>query len=169
MVFLGSTHFLVAQLKTDFAMHPLFKHLIGDWKSEGTFKNAAGAEVKITEEWSGKAASDDEFVMEGVRFINGERQEYKWTFTHNSTTGLYEATHAVTTNGGETKRFEASISDADLTMELLYVGNGLSSISVKDSFPGTDRNTLESIVKLTGESGETDLSGKMTHVRVQKP
>ena len=166
---LGAANPLRAQEKTDFASHPLFKLLIGEWKSEGILKNAEGKEVKIVEEWTGKASAEGEFVMEGHRMINEDKQEYTWTFSHNANTGLYEATHNVKSNGGDIKRFEASISEVDLTMELRFVGDGASSIVVKDSFPGTDHDTLESEVTLTGSGGETNLSGKLIHKRVKKP
>ena len=166
---LGMAHPIHAQQKTDFAAHPLFKLLIGKWKSEGILKNAEGKEIKIVEEWIGKASAEGEFVMEGQRMINDDKQEYTWTFSHNANTGLYEATHTVKSNGGDIKRFEASISEVDLTMELRFVGDGSSSIVVKDSFPGTDHDTLESEVTLTGSGGEMNLSGKLIHKRVKKP
>ena len=166
---LGTVNPLQAQEKTDFAAHPLFRLLIGEWKSEGTLKNAEGKEIKIVEEWTGKASAAGEFVMEGHRLIDQDKQEYIWTFSHNAATGLYEATHNVKSNGGDIKRFEASVSDVDLTMELRLVGDGASSIVVKDSFPGPDRDTLESEVTLTGSGGETNLSGKIIHKRVKKP
>jgi hypothetical protein len=167
--FLGVTAPLPAQQKTDFAAHPLFKLLIGEWKSEGVLKNAEGKEIKIVEEWTGKASAAGEFVMEGHRVVDQDKQEYIWTFSHNAATGLYEATHNVKSNEGDIKRFEASVSDVDLTMELRLVGDGASSIVVRDSFPGPDRDTLESEVTLTGSGGETNLSGKIIHKRVKKP
>lgn len=169
MYFLLPVYPLQAQQKTDFAKHPFFKCLIGEWKSEGILKNPEGNEVKIVEEWTGKATPEGEFVMAGHRLINDDKQEYTWTFSHNPTTGLYEATHLVKADGGDAKRFEASISEVDLTMELRLIGDGASGITIKDSFPDADRNTLESDVILTGSSGETTLSGKLTHKRVKKP
>lgn len=169
MCFLGMSGPLPAQQTTDSANHPFFKHLIGEWKSEGVLKNPEGNEVKITEEWTGKAMPDGGFVMEGHRVINDDRQEYTWTYSHNATTGLYEATHTIKSDASDIKRFEASISDVDLTMELRLVGDGGSGIIIKDSFPDSDHNTLESDVKLTGSGGETTLSGKLIHKRVKKP
>lgn len=160
---------LSAQQTTDFGKHPFFKHLIGEWKSEGTLKNAEGKEIKIVEEWTGKATAAGEFVMQGHRLIDSDKQEYVWTFTHNTATGLYEAVHLVAANGGETKRFEASVSDVDLTMELRLVGDGGAAITIKDSFTGADHDTLESAVLLTGSGGETNLSGKLVHHRVKSP
>jgi hypothetical protein len=167
--FVGMINPLQAQQETSFAAHPLFKLLIGEWKSEGILQNADGKEVKIVEEWTGKASAEGEFVMEGHRMISDEKQEYTWTFSHNANTGLYEATHIIKSNGGDIKRFEASISEVDLTMELRFVGDGSSSIVVKDSFPRADHDTLESEVTLTGSGGETNLSGKLIHKRVKKP
>ena len=169
MYFLGPVHPLSAQQKFGFATHPLFKCLIGEWKSEGVLKNPEGNEIKIVEEWTGKTTAEGEFVMEGCRLINDEKQEFTWTFSHNEATGLYEAVHVVSSNGGETKRFEASVSDVDLTMELRLVGDGDSGITIKDSFADAAHDTLNSDVNLTSSGGATTLSGKLTHKRVKKP
>ena len=160
---------LPAQQKIDFVKHLFFKHLIGDWKSQGTLKNAEGKEIKLEEEWTGKVTAEGEFVMEGHRLIDNEKQDYTWTFIHNTVTGLFEAVHSVAVNEGETKRFEASISEVDLTMELRLTGDGGAAISIKDSFSDADHAILESAVVLTGSRGETNLSGKLVHHRVKKP
>lgn len=154
--------------RPDFASHPFFKLLLGNWKSEGVLKNADGMEIKITEEWTGKVTNEGEFSIEGRRLMDNEKQEYTWTFTHNVSTGLYEAVHFVAASGGEKRRFEASISEVELTMELRMVGDGASSLTIKDSFSTPEHNELESTVLMTGSGGETNLSGKVVHRRVKK-
>ncbi len=159
----------LAEEKPNFATHPLFRHLIGEWKSAGTLTKPDGSEIKMVEEWTGRATTEGSFVMDGFRLIDSEKQEYTWTFTHNPATGLYEAAHHMTSNGGETKRFEVSVSEVELTMELRLVGDNLSSITVKDSFADKDMDTLNSEVTLTGSGGETTISGKLTHKRLKMP
>lgn len=159
----------IGQEKSGLLNHPLFKHLVGEWKSEGVLKATEGREVKIEEEWTGEMSGEGTFVMKGRRLINDDRQDYVWTFSQNATTGLIEATHEVTGDKDGSKRFEVSISDVDLTMALKYSGESQSSITVKDAFDGKTRDTLNSEVTLTGSNGETTLSGSLKHKRVKKP
>lgn len=160
---------LGAEEKSGFAAHPFFKLLVGEWKTEGVLKSKEGREVKIVEEWTGKVTDEGEFVMKGQRQINEDRQEYEWTFSRNSATGLVEAVHHVANDSNEAKRFEVSISEIDLTMELKHAGDNQSAIILKDSFPDKNKDTLQSEVTLTGDTGETTLSGSLTHKRVKKP
>lgn len=169
LCFLSTATQVPAEDKMDFAKHPLFKLLIGEWKSEGTLKGPVGKEVKVEEEWTGKATAENEFVMEGRRQIDQDKQTYEWKFVHNAATGQFTATHHVTSNGEESKRFEVSVSEVALTMELRLIGDGDSAITVKDAFSDKDHDTLESEVTLTGTAGETNLSGKIVHTRVKKP
>ena len=107
--------------------------------------------------------------MKGKRMINEDQQEYVWTFSQNTTTGLIEAKHDVTGDTDGPKRFEVSISDVDLTMELKYSGENQSAITVKDAFDGGTKDTLKSEVTLTGSSGETTLSGTLVHKKAKAP
>lgn len=155
--------------KTDFSNHPFFKLLIGDWKSEGKLKAADGREVAISEEWTGKATAEGTFVMTGRRVIGDDPQEFEWTLSHNANTGSWEAVHEIKAKPDQTKRFEVSVSEVELTTELQYHGDGGASITLKDAFAGKERDVLESEVTLTGVNGETTLSGKITHKRIKKP
>jgi hypothetical protein len=157
----------IAQEKVDFTTHPFFKLLVGEWKSEGSLEGRDGNTVKMKEEWRGSVSTEGCFLMKGSRTLNEDKQEYLWTISFNPSTGLFEAIHEITSTGGETKRFEASVSEVDLTMELLMNGDGSGSIVVKDSFPKKHHNTLASDVILTDSSGMTSLSGTITHERVQ--
>ena len=156
-----------AQEKVNFSEHPFFKLLIGEWKSEGTLDGKDGNTVKMKEEWHGSVSPEGCFLMKGSRTLNEDVQSYQWTISFNPSTGLFEAIHETTTSGGETKRFEASVSEVDLTMELRMNGDGSGAIVVKDSFPKEHHNTLESEVILTDSSGMTTLSGTITHERVK--
>lgn len=156
-----------AQEKVNFATHPFFKLLIGEWKSEGTLEGQDGNTVKMKEEWHGSVSPEGCFLMKGSRALNQDEQRYQWTISFNPSTGLFEAIHETTSSGGETKRFEASVSEVELTMELRMNGDGSGAIVVKDSFPKEHHNTLESEVILTDSSGATTLSGTITHERVK--
>ncbi len=160
---------LLSQDKTDFANHPFFKLLIGQWKAEGTLKNAMGEESRVVEEWKAKASGDGALLIEGWRQINDDRHDFRWNVTHNPATGLYEATHVVNGNEAEAQRFEASISEVALTMELKAPLGSSGSILLKDSFTDNTHNVIRTEVTLTGDSGEVTLTGEIKHERQKEP
>ena len=90
-VLLLLTSALSAQEKFDFKTHPFFKHLIGEWSSEGERKYADGRVVKVKMEWKTEAV-ENSLVMEGTRERDGQTNHFKWTFTH-ADSGLIEATY----------------------------------------------------------------------------
>jgi hypothetical protein len=166
---LYSVHHAESAEKFNFATHPFFKLLIGGWESEGKLVGTDGKEVLIKEEWKGIATQEGGFVIEGNRLLNQDKQAFLWTFSFNASTGLFEALHEIKTGSGETQRFEASVSEVSLTMELRLTGEGHSSIVVKDSFSDAERKTLMSEVTLTDFSGVPYLSGTVKHTRVKFP
>jgi opacity protein-like surface antigen len=152
-------------LALDFATHPFFKHLIGDWEAKGELKGENDNTVTVTETWTGKADAGDSFFIEGTRTINGDTQSFRWTITHNPATEGYEA--ILTSNGdGQPLRFEASLSDVDMVMRMKAItGGGDSSISLEDSFADEAKETLHTKVTFTGDQGQTTLEGTIVHTR----
>ncbi len=158
-----------AEDKFDFKTHFFFKHLIGEWITEGELKGTDGNVVKLKEEWKAEALGDDTFVIEGTRELNGQPENYKWTVTRNASTGLFEAAHRASDNNPDTQRFEINFSEAEMKMEWTgFLGGGDSKAVLVDTFAGTDRDAFESDVKLTNESGATTLSGILKSKRVKK-
>ena len=156
-----------AQQQLDFTKHAFFKHLIGEWRAKGDLKGADGNITTLKEEWKGSVTGEGAFVIEGKRELNKDMQDYRWTICATATSGLFEVTYFVNANGGQTLRFEASVSEADLTMELSApLGEG--TLKITDSFPGSERDTLLSKVNLTDGGGKTTLSGTITNKRVKK-
>lgn len=152
----------------DLAQHAFFKHLIGDWKAEGELKGENSNVVTITETWTGKAETADGFSIEGTRTMNGDTQRFNWTITRNPATDSYEA--VLTSADGQTIRFEGSVSDVTLVMDLKTItGNGNSSITVQDSFAEGSKDTINSKVTFTGDQGQTTLEGTIIHKRVKAP
>ena len=152
----------------DLAQHAFFKHLIGDWKAEGELKGENNNVVTITETWTGKADAVDSFFIDGSRTMNGDTQAFKWVFTHNAATDSYEA--MLTGADGQMIRFEGSVSDVTLVMDLKAItGNGNGSIAVQDSFAEGSKDTLNSKVTFTGDQGQTTLEGTIIHKRVKAP
>jgi hypothetical protein len=146
----------------DLGKHAFFKHLIGDWEAQGELKGQDNNAVTITETWTGKADVADSFYIEGSRTINGETQTFKWTIIHNAATDGYEA--ELSGSDGQTIRFEGSLSEADLVMNMKAItGGGDSSITLQDSFTDEKKDTLETKVTFVGDQGQTTLSGTITH------
>lgn len=156
---------LLSQEKTDFANHPFFKHLIGRWTAEGTLKNVMGEESRLVEEWKATVSGEGALLIEGWRQINDDRHDFRWNITHNQATGLYEATHVVNGNEADAQRFEASVSDVALTMELKAPLGSSGSILLKDSFTDNTHDVMRTEVTLTGDAGEVTLSGEVKHRR----
>ena len=159
---------MFAQQAPNFATHIFFKHLIGTWEAEGELKGQDGNLIKVKEEWTGKATAEGEFLMEGRRELNENKQTFRWSITHNPATDSYEA--VLTTDGNEAGnlRFEGHVSEVNLTMEFKATVGAGGSITVLDSFTGNDKNSIESKITFLGDSGETTLSGTITHKRVKQ-
>ncbi len=150
----------------DMAQNVFFKALVGSWKAEGKLVNKEGKDVLITEEWTGRMVSADAFAVEGTRVLNGEKSAFKWSYIHNAATDIYEAN--LTGEDGNVIRFEGSFSDVNLTLELKSItGAGMSSITLLDSFKNEAHSVLETKVNFTGEQGENNLSGTVTHTKVE--
>ncbi len=152
--------------KTDFKNHPFFKYMIGEWTGEGELKDAHDALVKFKMEWKADVEGENTFVVEGNREINGNAQTYKWTIIHNPTTGAYEATHK--SPDSEAVRFEVLVPEGEMRIEMTMLGNAESKMTVIDSFPDKDFNTLETKVTIVDDSGATTLSGTILQKRVKK-
>jgi hypothetical protein len=160
---------LVADEKGGFKQSEFFKAFAGDWSMEGELKGTEGKVIKFKEDWKAEILNDDTLSVEGKRVLDGNEQSYKWTFTHNPTTGLYEASHAFA-DSGDSIRFEVNLMEAEMKMEMTaIVGSGNSKVSIIDSFPEKDRDSLESKIALVDDTGATTLSGTVTHKRSKKP
>ncbi len=159
---------LPAQQPRDLSSHVFFKHLIGQWEAHGELKGQDNNNVKVKEEWTGKATPEGEFIIEGRRELNDNRQTFRWTITHNATTDSYEA--VLTTDGNEAGnlRFEGHVSEVNLTIELKAAIGANGSVTVIDGFAADDKNTIESKIAFLGDNGETTLSGTITHKRVKQ-
>ena len=159
---------VAAETPKDLSQHVFFKHFLGEWKAAGELKGEDGKVIPITETWKGSAAGDSAFVTEGKRTLNNETKSFKWTFTHNPATDTFDAV-LEGEPGDQPLRFEAMISDVNLTLELKAITGTNSAITVKDEFTDEKHETISSDVTFTGESGQTTLEGTITHTKVNQP
>ncbi len=138
-----------------------FSAIKGDWVGDGEVLNAApggdGAATPIHEEWSA-GREDDRFVIRGTRLAGEETQEFRWIFTFNASTELYECEYWHT--GMETELiFEVSLNGNRAELRTAFGENGgelLVSNLVKE-------NRIEGLVEVSNRNGETFTIAKMTH------
>jgi hypothetical protein len=153
----------------DLSTHAFFKHFVGTWKAAGELKGENDNLVTITEDWTGKADGENNFLIEGTRTMNGDTQPFKWTMTHNTGTDMFEAILSGP-DAAQTIRFEGAVSEVNLTLELkALTGNGQSSITVIDSFQGAQKDVIKSKVLFTGDAGQTTLEGTIKHEKQKTP
>jgi hypothetical protein len=157
-----------AQQPADLSKHFFFKHLVGDWKAEGELKGEDNKIVTITEDWKGNTGGDGTFLLEGKRTINSETKSFKWTFTHNPATDTFDAV-LEGEPGDQPLRFEATISEVNLTLELKAITGTNSAITVKEEFTDEKHETISSHVTFTGDDGQTTLEGTITHKKMKAP
>ena len=156
-----------AQQGAELSQHVFFKHFIGNWEAEGDLTGADGNIVKVKEEWTGTATTEGQLVMEGKRQINDTKQSFRWSITRNAATDSFRG--ELVTDGDEAGKlqFEVNVSEVNLTAELKAPLGASGSVTLVDSFPMEDKNTISSQVTLLGDGGETNLSGTITHKRVK--
>ena len=169
LVWLGLLTFVLSptllSAENHFSNHVFFKHLLGDWKAEGKLTGQDGNVIEVTEDWKGRVSDEGDFIMEGSRKIGDSKQTFQWTLTYDASTGLYAVTHNVNSGEGDKQqRFEISVSETALTMELsTFLSDGNSKVTIKDSFAGDVRDTLNSEVTFVNDQGATTLSGTIVH------
>ena len=159
-----------AEEKFDFKTHGFFKHLLGEWTTEGEMKGTEGNVVRLKEEWNAEVVGENTLTITGKRELNDDKQSYKWTITRDPATGLLEASHRGSEDNPDTQRFEISVSEAEMKMEMSgFLGSGGAKAVLVDTFPEKDRDTFETSVTLTDDNGATTLSGTLKSTRVKKP
>ena len=152
----------------DLSDHVFFKHFIGQWTATGELKGLDGNVVKIEEDWTGKGDGDSAFVLEGTRTLNGDTQPFKWTFTHNASTDTYDAV-LVGNDASQPLRFEATVSEVNMTLELKAITGASSSILVIEKFGDDKFESILSDVTFTNDQGQKTLEGTITHKKVKAP
>jgi hypothetical protein len=159
-----------ADEKNDFKEHVVFKHIIGEWKSQGELKGKDGNIVTIKQEWKAEAVGANTLVIQGTRELNGNSETYKWTITKNPSTGLFEAELNPNTNNPDTLRFEMNVDEAAMKVEMSgFLGSDNSKVILVDQFNGAERDSFQTQITLSDNSGTVTLSGSMKNERVKKP
>jgi len=152
----------------DLSDHVFFKHFIGKWSAQGELKGQDNNIVKLQEDWTGKGDGNSALILQGTRTLNGDTQPFTWTFTHNASTDAYEAV-LVGSDPSQPLRFEAVVSEVDMTLELKALTGQSSSILVVEKFADDKFETLVSEVTFTDDQGRKTLEGTITHKKAKAP
>ncbi len=158
-----------AEDKGGFKNNEFFKAYVGEWEMNGELQKGDGGVLKIKETWKAEFVGDDTLNIEGTRVIDGNSQDFVWTMTHNPSTGLYEASHKGSKDSADTQRFEVSVSETEMKIDMTALLGNNSKIAITDAFADKEHDTIESKITLTDDAGATTLSGTLTHKRVKKP
>lgn len=157
------TSALSAQEKFDFKTHPFFKHLIGEWSSEGERKYADGRVQKVKMEWKTEVEGDA-LIMEGTRDRDGQTNHFKWTFTH-ADSGLIEATYQQEVSNPNSQHYEVQAPEDGSQMTMTALLDNNAKVEMTDAFKPDDRDMIESKVTRTDASGATIYTGTSTAKR----
>ena len=140
--------------------HPYFKAVTGKWSGEGDISIADGTVIHVKESWEGKAQDDGTFVVSGSRNWGEEKQDFKWVFSHNETTDLYECEYTFT--GLETPmHFEVSLSDDSAELKSPF-GEPGGELQITNK---VKNDTLTGNVVYTSVVGIELMTGTVTHTR----
>ncbi len=140
--------------------HPYFKAITGKWIGEGEISFADGKTIKVKEVWEGKVSDEGTFVMSGTRDWGEEKQEFKWVFSQNPSTDLFECEYTFT-GLEKAMRFEVSMTDTSAELEAPF-GEPGGEISITNSIK---EESLEGDVLLINEVGVEVLKGRVIHTR----
>ena len=163
-----SSGLVFAQQSVDLSQHVFFKHIVGKWEAVGDLKAADGHVVKVKEEWTGKATSEGEFVIEGKRQIDESQQTFRWSITRNAAAGNFAGVLTMDGNAAEALQFEMNVSEVNLTADLKAPIGANGSLTLIESFAAEDKNSIKIEVTLVGDGGETNLAGTVIHKRVKE-
>jgi hypothetical protein len=165
-MFFGMALTASADDKGGFKNSAFFKFYLGEWEMEGELKKVDGDVVKIKESWKAEILGEDTLSVTGIR----NAQKFSYTFTHNPATGLYEASHQNGDDSGNTLHFEISLSETDLRMDMTaLLATNKGKITISESYPDKEHDTIESKIAVTDDAGNTTVSGTLIHKRVKKP
>ncbi|MCG8599798.1 MAG: hypothetical protein MI807_06630 [Verrucomicrobiales bacterium] len=154
-----ATVFSLAKVNgNDFADHPYFSKIVGEWHGEGELTSADGEVIPIREDWSAKVNDEGGFTVEGDRVWGEESQQFHWIFEKNAATELIECEYWHT-GMDEALRFQVNLSDDGVEMRA-PIGDG--EITVQNTF---EKGKITGGVSLVGADGQVGLGGSLKHVR----
>ncbi len=143
--------------------HPYFKAITGKWIGKGEISVADGTTIKVKEVWEGKVSDDGTFVVSGSRDWGEEKQEFKWVFSQNPSTDLFECQYTFT-GLEKAMRFEVSMTDNSAELKAPF-GQPGGEIRITNAIKD---KSLEGDVLLSNEVGVEVIKGKVIHTRTKE-
>lgn len=143
---------------SDLSDDEVFRALEGSWKGTGQLVNREGEKTPIEEDWTGEFIDGNRFLMSGTRQWGEDTHQFRWEFSYNPTTELYECLYE---HSGmeEPLRFEVSRSENQVEMRAPF-GDPGGELRIRNQLrePGV-RGTVEAV----GADGVTQLEGVIVH------
>lgn len=147
-----------------FSKHPIFSKLVGTWSAKGELAGATSDEkIPVTETWTGVIADDGTLTISGNRNMNGEAQEFTWTYSYNAASEIFECEYTHT--GMDTPlQFELSIATPTRTTDLKTPFGDNGTLAVNNVL-AEDGNSIESEVQILDAQDQAIVSGTVKHTR----
>lgn len=160
-----------AQERFDFANHPFFKEIIGEWTTEGDVRFEDGHVVHNKQDWKAEATGANVCTINGTREWAGQTIHYKWTITHLDS-GIFEHVFQPDLANPATEKYEAKIAEDNSHVELTTRLEHNMKVLITEGFNSGDHDTMEVTVKLIDGEGTQIYSGTATakrHRQAKKP
>jgi hypothetical protein len=150
-----------AQGSFDFASHPFFKEIIGEWTTEGDIRFEDGHVVHNKQDWKAEVTGANVCTINGTREWAGQTIHYKWTITHLDS-GIFEHVFQPDMANAATERYDAKVAEDNSQVELTGRVENNAKVIITEGFKGADRNTMEVTVKLFDGEGTLIYAGAAT-------
>tara|TARA_R110000850_G_scaffold216951_5_gene342420 strand:+ start:2999 stop:3505 length:507 start_codon:yes stop_codon:yes gene_type:complete len=145
----------------DLGQHPFFAAITGEWIGDGELNDRAeGKVIPIHEEWTGAKKDGGSFSMEGMRNWGDEIQEFRWVFSFNTVSELFECEYWQT-GMSDTLKFDVILTDQRVQIVAPF-GEPGGEISIENSLKD---GGIEGLVSVKNANGDVVVGGAVIHVR----
>ena len=142
--------------------HALFKKLVGSWHAEGKMTVAeSGDVITVIEDWKGEFDDEGRLVVEGTRKLNDNEHTFRWVYSYNDASELYEALYS-DSNSEEERSWQVSVMESESQMEVRApMGEGATLTLLRTIKDGS----FDAKVTIVDASGTESVSGTVKHTR----
>jgi hypothetical protein len=154
-----SAGFASAQESFDFASHPFFKHLLGDWTTEGDVTFSDGHVVHSFQQWKAELPSPDVCRITGTHEWAGHTIHYQWTIRRMDS-GNFEQILQPDLANPDTQRFEARVLDDATGVEMTAETKDHQKFKTIQSFTDKDHDQMEVKTEFADSDGTVIYKGQ---------
>ena len=110
-----------------FADHPLFSRSVGTWAEDSQTEDVAtGSRIFHTGQWTAQVKDGGKrFEIEGYSIISGQRMDYTWTYTYDTTNDTFEACQTVSVLPGNEFHYSGKYDRRDGILTMTSVAKDL--------------------------------------------